>query len=267
MTLDTALFFVGLIAEAAVLGLLLFRHLHKSLPIFVSYLAWSVINDVSLVTLLRHFSDPRVGLRIYLASSAVDAIFMFCILIEISMSVLGPIRNSLPRWTGLRVAAVVLCLCGIVWFFAKPSATDIPIRQLIVHMQLTTAIVRVLFFVALAALSQFLSLGWRDRELQIATGFGIYSFASLLVELVHQNPALWSSPTMAQFHVLEEIASASYVLSMLYWSFSFAQAETERREFTPQMHNLLLAIAGHARSTRIAMTHSSVSESDRHLPR
>jgi hypothetical protein len=256
VTLDTALFIVGLVMEATVLGLLLFRRIYKSLPIFSLYLAWSIINDVGVFFLIRHF--PNNGLRIYLVSSAVDALLMFSILIEISMSVLGPIRRSLPRWTVLEVGALVLCLCGVVWLFTKPTGyADVPLKQLIVHMQMTTATVRVLFFVALAALSQFLSLGWRDRELQIATGFGIYSLASLLVELTYQNPALLSSPTIAQFHRLEQIASTSYVLSLLYWTFSFVQAEAERREFTPQMHNLLLALAGNARDTRISMARSS----------
>ena len=266
MTLDTALFFVGLLAEAAVLALLLFRRIYKTLPVFSLYLAWSIINDIGVFLLIRHFPDK--DLQIYLISYAVDAVLMFCILIEISMSVLAPIRNSLPRWTGLKVAALVLCLCGIVWFFTKSTAyADLPLKQATIHVQLTTAIVRVLYFVVLAALSQFLSLSWRDRELQIATGFGIYSIASLMVQLVNLNPNLWPSMTQAQFHILQEIASTSYVLSLLYWAYSFAQAEAERREFTPQMHDLLLVLAGNARDTRIAMARSQVSKTDRRFPR
>ena len=266
MTLDTALFFVGLLAEAAVLALLLFRRIYKTLPVFSLYLAWSIINDIGVFLLIRHFPDK--DLQIYLISYAVDAVLMFCILIEISMSVLAPIRNSLPRWTGLKVAALVLCLCGIVWFFTKSTAyADLPLKQATIHVQLTTAIVRVLYFVVLAALSQFLSLSWRDRELQIATGFGIYSIASLMVQLVNLNPNLWPSMTQAQFHILQEIASTSYVLSLLYWAYSFAQAEAERREFTPQMHDLLLVLAGNARDTRIAMASSQGSKSDRRFPR
>jgi hypothetical protein len=37
---------------------------------------------------------------------------------------------------------------------------------------------------------------------------------------------------------------------------SFAQKEAERREFTPQMRSFLLAAAGAARTTRVAMTDS-----------
>jgi hypothetical protein len=49
----------------------------------------------------------------------------------------------------------------------------------------------------------------------------------------------------------------------LYWIVSFAQKEAERREFTPQMRNFLLAAAGGARATRIAMTESRKEKSER----
>jgi len=260
--LDNALIFAGITTEAAVLVLLLSRRIYKSLPVFACYVAWSIVNDIGVFLLMQRF--PGDAGRIYLVSAIVDAVFMFCILIEICISVLKPIRSSLPRWFPFAVGSLVACLCGVVWFFAKPSGhSGAPVSQLIDHMQLTTASVRVLFFIALAALSQVLSLGWRDRELQIATGFGIYSFASLFVELVHQNPALRASAIMPEYHVLELIASLSYILSMLYWVFSFAQVEAERREFTPQMQNFLLAVAGNARATRMAITDAPKPDSDR----
>lgn len=272
MTLDTAFIAIGLLLETAVLCLLLFRRVYKTLPLFSFYIAWSILNDIGLFSLLRQF--PNSALRIFIVSASVDAAFMFCILLEISISVLKPIRNSLPRWTGLALAVLIACLCGVVWFFARPSGYNAtPISGLLVHLQLTTAIVRVLFFVGLAASSQLLSLSWRDRELQIATGFGVYSFASLMVDLVLQNPALFSSSMMSSSHALQAthalqaVTGASYILSLVYWAFCFAQEVPERREFTPQMQNFLLAVAGNARATRMAMTASSKSESDRTIRR
>ena len=186
-------------------------------------------------------------MRIYLVSAIIDALFVFCVLSEISMSVLKPVRASLPRWTLFAVAGLIAVVCAAVWPFARP--TDFhegPTFQLVLHMQLTTALVRVLFFLALAALSQLLSLGWRDRELQIATGFGIYSLASLLAALLPRS----LPGGLTQHHHLDELVVASYIFAMSYWMVSFAQKVPERREFTPQMQNFLLAIAGNARSTR-----------------
>jgi hypothetical protein len=46
----------------------------------------------------------------------------------------------------------------------------------------------------------------------------------------------------------------------MYWVFCFAQKEPERREFSPQMQSMLLAVAGAARTTRLAMTDARSSE-------
>ena len=51
---------------------------------------------------------------------------------------------------------------------------------------------------------------------------------------------------------------ASYVCSLLYWAYCFAQQEAARREFTPQMQNFLLAVAGTARSSRVSLSRSRV---------
>ncbi len=262
MTLDNFLLLLGLMAEATVLGLLLRRRIYKQLPLFSAYLAWSLINDIGLQFLLRRYAG--VAVRIYLVSAIIDAVFVFCVLSELSMSVLKPVRASLPRWTLFAVAGLVALVCAVVWPFARP--TDFhqgPTFQLVLHMQLTTALVRVLFFLALAALSQLLSLGWRDRELQIATGFGIYSLASLLAALLPRS----LPGGFTQHHHLDELVVVSYICAMAYWMVSFAQKVPERREFTPQMQNFLFALAGNARSTRLAMTQSSASKSDRPLHR
>jgi hypothetical protein len=56
-----------------------------------------------------------------------------------------------------------------------------------------------------------------------------------------------------QYLHLNQFVAAGYLLSLAYWAFSFATKEAERREFTPQMQGFLLAMAGTARTTRIAL--------------
>jgi hypothetical protein len=50
---------------------------------------------------------------------------------------------------------------------------------------------------------------------------------------------------------LDQLGSTSYAAALCYWVYSFATKEAERREFTPQMQNFLLAAAGTARSARL----------------
>lgn len=123
------------------------------------------------------------------------------------------------------------------------------------RLQQTTAILRIMFFVLLAGFSQLLSIGWRDRELQVATGLGFYSFVSLTIAILHTHLTAWP-----QYSHLNQIELCGYIFSLLYWVWCFAQKEAERREFTPQMQNLLLAMAGTAKATRIALADSAAAK-------
>ena len=259
MTLDSALFAAGSVAEATILLLLFYKRVYRDFPIFCAYLAFGIFSDIAQYFLVRHF--PNSDLRIYLIAAIVDSLFQFGILVEVSMSVLRPVRSSLPRGAIVAVAVIIGLVCAIIWPFAKtPGLEQLSFdSRLIVHFSLTFSVMRILFFLAIAGCSQLLSIGWRDRELQIATGLGFFSIVSLSVSMLHTSQA----PDVARYHHLEQLLSASFLCSIVYWALSFAQKVPERREFTPQMQNFLLAMAGTARTTRIAMANpSSESKND-----
>jgi len=125
-------------------------------------------------------------------------------------------------------------------------------------MQHTSAILRVLFFLLLASLSHLLSIGWRDRELQIATGFGFFSLVSLAVTFVHPPQG-----ALQIYALLNSLVIISFLCSLLYWVYCFLHAEAPRREFTPQMRSMVLALAGTAHTTRIALASSLESKPDK----
>jgi hypothetical protein len=104
----------------------------------------------------------------------------------------------------------------------------------------------------MAGCSQLLSIGWRDRELQVATGLGFYSLVSLGAAFLSSH-----QQTAHQFGHVNQFVIGSFLCALFYWVFSFAQKEAERREFTPQMQNLLLAVAGVARAERTALRANS----------
>jgi hypothetical protein len=247
--------------------LLVSKRIYKTLPLFSFYIAWSLLNDAGVPLLIRSF--PNSGRQIFFTSLVVDAVFMFCVLIELSMSVLRPIRALLSRWVILAVPILIGLSCAVIWPFAKSPGLEhtAPQFQIIVHLQLTLSVIRILYFLVLAGCSQLLSIGWKDRELQIATGFGFFALASLSVALFHMNQGTGNPALDDQFHVLDEMVSASYVSAMVYWSVCFLQKEAKRREFTPQMQNFLLAVAGNAKSVRVAMRDDSDPKSGKHKDR
>jgi hypothetical protein len=245
----------GIAAEALLLLLLILRRVYRTLPVFTFYLAWSLLSDLGQSAAENRY--PHAALAIYLVCAAIDSLFQLGVLFELSRSVLRPVAKFMPWWISLAVAGLIVLICAAIWPITQSSifAAFNGQQRLLVHLQQTFSILRVLFFLALAGCSQLLSIGWRDRELQIATGLGFYSMISVAVSVLHTRIALYP-----EYQRMDQIVAASYVCSLLYWSFCFVQQEAARREFTPQMQSFLLAVAGTARTTRMSLMDSAPPE-------
>ena len=261
MTLFLVLNFASALTEIALVVLLLRNSTYKTFPIFCAYLLWDVCDNVGLYTLSR--THPASYFVAYLAVLAVDSAFMFAVLVELAWSVLRPFRSALPRGAIVVVAFAMGGLFALIWPFAHSVAYSHygPQSRLLLHIQQTVGIMRILFFLVLAGCSQLLSINWRDRELQIATGLGFYSLIGVAVSIFHASQTVGP-----MYYLLDDLVLASYVGCLTYWIFSFSKQAAPRREFTPQMASFLLAVAGAARSTRVSLTgpeSSSVRERDK----
>ncbi len=239
----------GTTAELAIILLLLYRSIWRRFPMFFAYSIWVVLgNTASYILFQRHFPGYS---QVYLINMIVDLVLMFCVLVELGWSILRPLHGSLSRVSLLVIGVAILILGVAIWPFAggpyMPRAA--PVVVLILHIQQTFYVLRILLFVLLAGSSHFLAIGWRDRELQIATGLGATSLASLAVAFLRVYPSM-----SGMFQVLNNIVIFTFIASQLYWIFSFAQQEQERRQMTPQTRSMLLAVASAAHSTRIALS-------------
>lgn len=249
MSLYVALNFASVGTEIALVVLLFRNSTFKAFPVFCSYLIWDVCDNLALYALSQtHPSSYFTG---YLAVLAIDSAFMFAVLVELAWSVLRPFRSALPRGAIVVVALLMGGLFAAIWPFAHSIAYSHygPQSRLLLHIQQTVGIMRILFFLLLAGCSQLLSINWRDRELQIASGLGFYSLIGVAVSILHAGQTVGP-----MYYLLDKLLGASYLACLVYWIFSFARQAAPRREFTPQMQNFLLAVAGTARSTRVAMT-------------
>lgn len=248
--LSFILWLLGILAELTVVLLLIVRGLWHSLRLFSLYCVWDLLNNCLVLPLAEHLGN---GYReVYLAIVVIDTVFVFAVLTELTWSVLRPIQAYLPRRAYLFIA-LLLALAGVLLWPLTAVGGVARTFALIIHVQQLSSLLRILFFVGLAACSNLLSLSWRDRELQVATGLGFYSIVSFAAMLVHTH-----NSNILQYSTLNEFVVASYLGSLLYWVYSFAQKEAERREFTPQMQGVLLAMAGVAREQRLALAQAAL---------
>jgi hypothetical protein len=172
--------------------------------------------------------------------------------------VLRPIRSSLPKgsWIGI---AVLIALAGLVLWPVAGLTTPRHLSAAganFFRLQQTFAILRVVIFLGMAGFSQLFAIGWRNRELQVATGLGVFSMVSLTVTILHTHQNVGSP-----YHWLDQLVAASYLSALVYWVLSFATKEAERRNFSPQMESFLLIVGGAAKAGRIALTDFMVTKS------
>jgi hypothetical protein len=250
VTLDNALLVAAIAAEFVVLVLLLWGGTQKNLPMFCAYIAWNLLTDISNFVVIYRF--PHAYVQFGLIEIVPDSLIQFAVLIELAWSTLRPSRSVLPRGV-LYVLILLVGLAGLaIWPLAAMTlpANLTPHAQLFVHFQETIAILRVACFLVMAGFSQILSIGWKNRELQVATGLGFYSIVSLLVTVLHSHQ-LWQDPS---YSWLDRAVVVCYVGTMSYWAFSFATKEQQRKEFSPQMQQFLVYMGGGARASRIALS-------------
>lgn len=257
MDKESILLVCGMAAEAAIILLLIKGRVHRTFPIFFVFLCWSLFSDLFLYC-IRVVYPPETFYRIYQIQLLVDSLMIFALLVEVAWSVLRPIRKSLPKYSWIGIALLLAVGSLILWPVAGLVAPDnlSHAGMNLFRLQQTPAILRAIFFLALAAFSQVLSIGWRDRELQIATGLGFYSIISLAITVMHTHQVSGTP----QYHWLDLMGGIGYLAALMYWVYSFATRPAERREFSPQMQSMLLAVAGAARTSRVALTDSKSDE-------
>jgi hypothetical protein len=258
LTPDYAIWVSCFLAEAVLIVLLVRSRAFRTFPAFFLFICWSFLSDVIFFRLQFLSLSAVTYFKFYEVQMVIDSAMLFAVLVELAWSVLRPIRASLPKnaWIGI---ALFIALVGLLlWPVAGltlPSTKLAPAGLVFFRLQQTFAILRVVVFLVMAGLSQLLSIGWRNRELQVATGLGFYSIVALAVSVLHTHQFVG-----AQYHWLDEMEDAGYLCALAYWVFSFATREAERRAFTPQMATFLLAVAGNARATRISLADSPTND-------
>jgi hypothetical protein len=249
VSIESVLLTAGMTAEALVIALLVARRVYRRLPVFCTYIVWGLLSDCAMPLLHAHF--PGDYLRIYLAESSLDSLLQYGVLVELAWSVLRPFHAMPPRRVLAATALGVLVAGALAWpFTTAPGIARFHWDYvLIVRLQQTFSILRIVFFVALAIASHWLTVGWRNRELQVATGLGLYSLASMVGSLVQKHQPVGT----LNYHRVDVAVAASYVGSLVYWLVSFAQKEPPRPDLPEDAHGVLSELAETARGQREAM--------------
>jgi hypothetical protein len=255
---DSFLTVCGLVPEAVLALLLLRNHVYRIHLAFFLYVCWSLASDAFFVGVQLRF--PNAPYALYEAQMVIDSAMIFAVLVELAWTVLQPVRNTLPKGSWIGVALLIALAGLLLWPVAGLTIPGYltPQARNFFRLSQTFAILRVVVFLAMAGFSQLLAIGWRNRELQIATGWGLYSIVSLATSIVHTHQSVGM-----QYHWLDELVAISYFGALTYWVLVFATKEADRKDFSPQMLNFLLLVGSTARTSRVALREMVVTKTRR----
>ena len=251
LSLDSALWIAGVVGEIALLSILVARKAYRTFPIFVIWILISVLLEPVYYWLVTHLSQETY-LKVFFALNFPQYLVELGVLVEIAVNVLRPVNKALPKAIlyFLAVGAVVIGI-GAFFFTARLNAATLTHPRSLIVMITTMAILRLVTFLLIAALSQVLGVGWKNHVLQLASGLAFYAAVTLIVELAHSK--LRAGPDyVRQFTALDHFRMLGYLCALTYWCYSFARKEAPRKEFSPQMAQLLVSISGSAKRHSVA---------------
>jgi hypothetical protein len=238
------------VAEIGLLAILVLRRQYRVFPIFTLYIAFNLMSDVLLGLSVALYS-LQAGRSLQFASLPLMYLLELCVLFEIAWNVFRPVHTSLPKGT-IRVflGLVLLAVLGGTLLAWDVHHTDNSIEHIKHPLDLTVGLLRMLIFVATAGFAQMLGVGWKDRVLQLATALSFYSAVDLIVSLSERHSHGSTS--------LEPIKAVAYLFEVGFLVWAFTTKEVRRREFSPQMEQFLVTLAGRAKIARTALVRMQV---------
>lgn len=210
MTVDAALSIAYAGLYLALFVSLSARRTFKALPLFCAYLICGGFAFIIAEAILLF--APGFYLRFFIVYIAVDGLLYFCVLEELGRNVLRYNRVIPPHWFVIVLLFALFALLAIFLAgWTVPTARSLLSAYYYQEMRIIE-ILEFAGFLALVCWSSLRKLSWPNRELRLATGFGLSTLVWFLIAILH---ALWT--TGAAYHWLDQAGQAVYLAVLVYW--------------------------------------------------
>lgn len=215
--------------EIVLLGVVSMRGSARNCPTFLLYLYWSVLGD--LWDFVRYFGGSNGFMTVANVQIACEGLILLAVLFDLARSAVRPLPPSLSRGLLAILGLVTAGAGATLWRFSDSWALLSPYRawHLLLREQLTSSILRIFLLLLIGGLVEFLSryhlpLGWGERELQIATGMGVYALGSLAESLA---TTYWRFLAPTAFEAIHISVVMIFELCLIYWIVCFARPDKD----------------------------------------
>jgi len=235
VNLKDALWIAHPVLELSLAGVMYWRRLHRTFPVFFAYIVFQVMNFLVLFPIYQWGSGPNATDRAitayfdaYWISAAISVAIGFKVIHEIFLDMLRPYPNLKDLGTLLfKWAALVMLLVAMVVAVASQQGDDEPLVQAVIIMQRSVRFIQCGLILFLLFFSRHMGISRRQLSFGIALGFG--SFACVeLVGLALLSGRLIHHPTVNM------ITTPAYTLVILIW-IGYASLKATSREASAKL--------------------------------
>ncbi len=223
--LENALWIAHPVLQLSIVAVMLWRRMHKTFPVFLTYIASQVLIFAILFPIRRWGTYSEYFYTYWICAGAA-LVLGFMVIHEIFLDIFRPFHalkdlgSVLFKWAGL----VMLLLAGVV-AAASPASSQGPLVQSVLTVQRCVRIIQCGLVLFLLIFSKYLGVSWKQRSFGIAMGFG--SFA--IIEQV--SVALRASGYLREDN-LNLIVMFAYNAAILIWFGYMAVKQTVRDDMT-----------------------------------
>lgn len=233
--IQQTLWIVHPVLELSLAGILFWRRLHRTFPVFFAYIIFQVFNFLVLFPIYQVSTrgDATDGVinayfLAYWISAGISLAIGFKVIHEIFLDVLRPYPNLKDLGTLLfKWAALVMLLVAMVVTAASQRGSEDPLAQAVLIVQRCVRVIQVGLVLFLMFFSRHVGVSRRQFSFGITLGFGSYA----CVELV--GIALVSSRQMHNA-TLSVMTMTAYTLAILIWM-GYALLKTTAREASTKL--------------------------------
>jgi hypothetical protein len=205
-----ALWFAHPTLQASLVGIMLWRKLHRTFPIFFVYVVFQIV----VFAITFPLQSPRfyaIFFYLYWATTAVSVVLGFRVIHEVFLDVFRPyhtlrdLGSVLFKWAGL-----VMLMVAAVVAASTASGNGNPLETGIMTLERSIRVVQCGLVLFLLVFSRYLGTNWRQKSFGIALGFG--AFASVELSLVALNASSVFQQVLSSF-----INMTAYNITIFIW--------------------------------------------------
>jgi len=188
-----ALWFAHPTLQAALAAIMLRRKLHRTFPIFFTYVVFQIVAFV-LTFPLREDRFYEIFFYSYWATTAVSVVLGFKVIHEVFLDVFRPyhtlrdLGSVLFKWAGL----VMLMVAAVMAASVRSGGQD-PLVSGILTLQRSVRVVQCGLVLFLLVFSRYLGINWRQKSFGIALGFGTIASVELSIVVLGVDRQILSS--------------------------------------------------------------------------